>query len=175
MKWTPNTTADSAARQFLAVSAWQLRDYNFPKLREAVNRLTYAELWQRPGSASNSIGNLLLHLNGNVRQHIIGGVGGGTQERARDAEFAADGGPSGEALLAKLEQTVNEAHEVLMNGDPAKLLERRTIQGKDVILMDDIFHVAEHFSYHTGQIIYIVKALRNEGFNWYKTLEQKTP
>jgi len=173
--WTPNTTADSAERQFLNSSAWQLRDYNLPKLREAVGRVSEAEIWLRPGSASNSIGNLLLHLNGNLRQHILGGIGGGTQDRERDAEFAAHSGlPRGE-LLARLEQTVNSAHDVLVNFDPAKLLERRVIQGKEVTVMDDIYHVVEHFSYHTGQIIYIVKALRNEGFDWYKALATKQP
>ena len=173
--WTPNTTADSAAKQFLTASAWQLRDYNFPKIREAVERLTAAELWLRPGSASNSVGNLLLHLNGNVRQHILGGVGGGSQTRERDAEFGAVGGPSGAELLLALEATVRAAHDVLVTCDPSMLLERREIQGKDVVLLDDIYHVVEHFSYHTGQIIYIVKALRNEGFDWYRALEKGTP
>lgn len=125
----------------------------------------------RDGKSSNSIGNLLQHLAGNIRQHIVGGVGGGSQMRDRDGEFNARVGVSGNELLKKLEETILEACAVLEKFDSAKLLERRTIQNKEVLVMDDIYHVVEHFSYHTGQIVYVVKARKEHRFPWYANLD----
>jgi uncharacterized damage-inducible protein DinB len=162
---------DSMSQRFLRTSAALLRDDFLPRLREAVERLNEQEIWQRPGSASNAIGNLLLHLAGNVRQHVISGVGGAPDVRDRPAEFAAAGGESKAELLAELERTVVEAAAVLEACDPELLLEKRTIQGKEVVLLDDIYHVVEHFSYHTGQIICTMKALKGQGFSWYARLD----
>jgi len=168
-----NTT--DIGKRFLTRSAHHLRDDYLPKVREAVALLSEDELWRREGDVSNSIGNLLLHMAGNVRQHIIAGVGQRHADRRdRPAEFAAQSGPSKTELMAKLEQTVSEAADVLESFDPAQLLTKRVIQNKDVVLLDDIYHVVEHFGYHTGQIIYIVKALKQQPFKWYKKLD-KTP
>jgi hypothetical protein len=50
------------------------RDYlanEYPaKLRLAMAALPDDQLWWRPNNGSNSVGNLLLHLNGNLRQWI---------------------------------------------------------------------------------------------------------
>jgi uncharacterized damage-inducible protein DinB len=173
VSWSPESVANTVGKQFLSYSVWQLRDYNLPKIREAVELLSDLELWHRDGPTSNSIGNLLAHLAGNIRQHIIGGVGGGSQIRDRDGEFAATGGASGADLLQRLSTTIDEACTVLETFNPEQLLERRTIQGKQAILLDDIFHVVEHFSYHTGQIVAIVKARKSHRFPWYEKLETK--
>ncbi len=161
------------ARHFLHRSASVLCDDLLPKICEAVDRLSDPELWERQGSASNSVGNLLLHLEGNVRQHVISGAGGAPDVRDRPAEFAATGGHGKAELLEKLTRAVTEACAVLEGLDPAILLEKRVIQGKEVVLLDDIYHVVEHFSYHTGQIIYMVKARQQRGFPWYRHLEPK--
>ena len=162
---------DPIRQQFLRTSAALIRDDFLPRLREAVGRLSDEQLWLRPGPASNAVGNLLLHLAGNVRQHIISGVGGAEDVRDRPAEFAATGGANRAELLEKLERTVVEAAAVLEACDPNLLLEKRTIQGKEVVLFDDIYHVVEHFSYHTGQLIAMVKALQQRGFSWYAHLD----
>ena len=160
-------------QRFLHRSAYHLRDDYLPKVREAVVLLSEDEIWQREGDVSNSIGNLLLHMAGNVRQHIIAGVGQRHEDRRdRPAEFSAVGGKNKSELLAQLEQTVSEACEVLESFDPAQLLTQRLIQNKEVTLLDDIYHVVEHFGYHTGQIIYIVKALKQHPFRWYKKLDK---
>lgn len=164
---------NAVAKHFLQRSASQLRDYMMPRIREALERLDEAAVWEREGSVSNSVGNLLLHLAGNVRQHVISGAGGAPDTRDRPSEFAATGGHSKAELLDRLSRTVAEAGAVLEALDPALLLERRAIQGKEVILLDDIYHVVEHFSYHAGQIIYRVKARTQRGFPWYQHLEPK--
>lgn len=163
---------ESIAQQFLTRSASLLRDDFLPKIREAVELLSDEEIWARAGDASNSIGNLLLHLSGNVRQHIIAGVGQRIPDaRNRPLEFAARGGISKDVLVGELERTIAEACAVLDSLDPAQLSEEGAIQGKKVALFDDIFHVVEHFAYHVGQIILIVKAQKQRGFDWWKHLD----
>jgi len=167
---------ESEGRRFLNRAAAYLRDDSLPKIREAVGLLTDEEIWQRDGgSASNSIGNLLLHLAGNMRQHIVSGLGGATDARNRPAEFAAAGGPTGAELLDRLSATVEEACSVLEKFDAGLLLEKRVIQKKEVVVLDDVFHVVEHFAYHAGQIIYAIKARKQHRFPWYGHLDPKGP
>ncbi len=162
---------ETIAAHFLDQSACQLRDHFLPRIREAVDRLDDEQVWDRPNTACNSVGNLLLHLAGNVRQHVVAGFGGARDVRDRPSEFAATGGLTKAELLERLTRTVNEACAALGSFDPTRLLEKGLIQGKEVIFLDDLYHVVEHFSYHTGQIILLVKARTGRGFPWYQHLE----
>jgi Protein of unknown function (DUF1572) len=166
---------DGIGAVFLRRAAVALRDEYLPRLREAAGLLSDAELWEREGAASNSVGNLLLHLDGNLRQHLVAGVRGAADVRDRPAEFAAAGGRTRAELLDRLARTVNEACAALEALDPALLLEKRVIQGKEVVLLEDISRVLEHFSYHAGQIIYVVKARKQHRFPWYKHLDPPSP
>ena len=148
---------DAAAFLFLERSRYFLGTEYLTKLRSAVEALPAEALWWRPNPQSNSVGNLLLHLNGNVRQWIVRGVGGGSAERDRAAEFAATDGPPAAVLLADLETTLAETNKVLDALTPTDLLERRTIQGRDISVLEAIYHVVEHFSGHLGQIVLIAK------------------
>ena len=114
-------------------------------------------IWWRPNESSNSVGNLMLHLSGNVRQWIVSGVGGQPDVRKRNMEFAARGGADAAVLLDGLAATLREADDVLRALLPSELLERRQIQGRDTMVMEAVYHVVEHFAGHTGQIIWIAK------------------
>ncbi len=134
------------------------RDY-LPRIARCLEHLTDADVWWRANAESNSIGNLLLHLAGNVRQWIVSGVGGAADVRERDTEFASDAQalPAGE-LLRRLRETLAEADEVLARLAPSRLSEVCRIQGRDgVTVLEAVFHVVEHFSMHTGQIILLTK------------------
>jgi len=132
------------------------------KIRLAVDALPEDSLWWRPNDESNSVGNLLLHLAGNVRQWMVAGVGGASDIRHRAAEFAAHSGPPRAELLAALNQVLDDVERVLGGLTPEALLERRTIQDRDITVLDAIFICVEHFSMHLGQIILIAK-LRTPG------------
>ena len=122
--------------------------------------LTEKEIWWRPNAASNSAGNLVLHLCGNVRQWIISGLGGAPDLRVRDREFSERGPIPRRVLVARLRATVSEASRVLRRLSPESLTRKYTIQGFRVTGLVAVAHVYEHFSHHAGQIIYITKLKR---------------
>ena len=150
----------------------QARDYlssEYPaKLRIAIAALPQDKLWWRPNEDSNSVGNLLLHLNGNIRQWIVAGVGGEAYERHRADEFAAREGRPASELLTALERTLGDVDRILGGLSADRLAERCAIQGRDLTVLDAIFHVTEHFSYHLGQIILVVKMFAPGGVHFYE-------
>ncbi len=138
------------------------------QLRLAVEALPAGDIWWRANDQSNSVGNLLLHLNGNVRQWMLGGVGRQANERDRGAEFAARSGPPAATLLADLNRTLDDVDRVLAALTDADLLEPRVIQGRDTTVLAAIFHVVEHFSQHLGQIILMAKLRTPGAINFYE-------
>ncbi len=150
---------------FLRQARFRLREDYYIKISRTLEMLSQEQVWWRPNEASNSIGNLLLHLCGNLRQWIVAGVGGAPDVRDRLREFAERDSRSKAELLALLEATLTEADAVLAQVEAElsrtqsdELLQReRQIQGFPQTVLDAIFHVVEHFSYHTGQIVYIAK------------------
>lgn len=157
-----------AAEAFISQAKHHLTRDFLPKLRACVKLLSDEQIWWRANENTNSVGNLLLHLAGNVRQWIIAGMGTAEDTRKRDAEFSAGGPIPGKELLEKLESAVTEAVAVLDSVDRTRLLEKRPIQIYDVTGLQAIFHVVEHFSYHTGQIIYITRLLKNVDLKFYR-------
>ena len=145
---------------FLASSRHSLAQQNLPRIVKCLQQLSAEELWWRPNSASNSAGNLVLHLCGNVRQWILSGLGGVEYRRERDREFAERGPIPRQVLVAQLRRTVRDACEVLAHLSGDSLSRKHKIQGYRVTGLDAAFHVAEHFGYHTGQIIYVTKLKR---------------
>ncbi len=147
---------------FIAEARRHLMQEYLPWLRACLTTLNDEDIWWRPNEKSNSIGNLILHLCGNIRQWIVHGVGGAADERNRPTEFAAREPFSKAELLQKLEATLVEVDSVLANVQLEKLTESCMIQGFNVTVLGAIFHVVEHFAYHTGQIIYITKIRTGE-------------
>ena len=157
----------SSAEIFLRQSRYYLTEEYPAKLRHCINALPEGAVWQRANASSNSIGNLLLHLAGNVRQWIVGGVGGKPVERDRAAEFAARDGPDGKALLENLESTLTEADSVLADLSTDDLQRSCTIQERDTTVLAAIYHVVEHFAMHTGQIVLMTKTLAPGAIHFY--------
>ena len=152
---------------FLEWSCHYLKDDYLPKIKHCLDRLEDEDVWWRPNPPSNSVGNLVLHLTGNLRQWIVSGVGGAEDIRTRQQEFDAIGSVPVEHLIRGLEEVVEEACEVLQNLDPLKLLDVRHIQGNDIQMLGAIYHAVEHFSTHTGQIIYITKMRNAKAMGFY--------
>lgn len=155
------------SRAFISCASNFLVDEYLPKIERCLEKLTDEQIWWRANEESNSIGNLILHLCGNARQWIIAGVGSQADHRNRDSEFQQrDPIPRAE-LLTLLRSTLSEIQTTLENLDPSTVLEPRKIQGHDVDILEAIFHVTEHFSMHTGQIIMLTKMLTSSDLRFY--------
>ena len=134
-----------------------LREFYLPRILTCLQRLSAEQIWWRPNKASNSVGNLVLHLAGNVRQWIISGLGGAADRRQRDLEFSEQGPLPRRVLASRLRRTVEGACRVLRKVSPEELKRVRSIQGFSVSGMEAAFHSVEHFSHHAGQIILLTK------------------
>ena len=153
---------DPIALAFLDKSRALITSDYVPKIERCLDRLSAADIWWRANETSNSIGNLILHLCGNVTMWIVGGVGSLPFERHRQREFDERRRIPAEELRSRLRVVVQQADDVLSAVGAEDLLSRRQIQGYDVTVLDAVYHVVEHFSMHTGQIILLAKA-RAEG------------
>ncbi len=160
-------TFDISTR-FLERSRYYLGVEYPAKLRHALLALPSDRLWWRPNEHANSAGNLVLHLTGNVRQWIVSGVGGAADTRNRDEEFAAREGANAPELLETLEKTLSEVDAVLATLTPKSLGESRDIQGRRTTVFAAVYHVVEHFSTHTGQVILLAKIFAPGAISFYE-------
>jgi uncharacterized damage-inducible protein DinB len=147
----------STAEIFLSRSRYSLTKEYPIKLRHCVNALPQAAVWARPNKESNSVGNLLVHLTGNVTEWILGGVGGRTYKRYRAGEFAQRDGADASKLMDDLEAVLREADSILAGLTETDLERSLTIQERETTVLGAIYHVVEHFAMHTGQIVFLTK------------------
>ena len=152
---------------FLSQARLHLKNDFLPKIQRCFDLLNENDIWWRSHDTNNSIGNLALHLAGNVRQWIISGVGGEPDVRERQKEFAQREALPKEKLLSALVSAVEGSDQVLANFPVERLMEKKVIQGFNQTTLQAIFHVVEHFSFHTGQIIYITKLRKGIDLKFY--------
>ncbi len=162
----------TSATLFLGFSRRKLLEQYWPRLRQCAEPLTDDQIWWRPNQASNSIGNLLLHLDGNVRQWLVASFSRLQDNRDRPAEFSRREGIAGAALLDQLGATMQEASQVLSRLGEADLLRMYDIQGYRVSGLEAVYQVVEHFGMHYGQIVYATKLLRCEDLGFYRELSK---
>ncbi len=142
----------SMDRIFIDYSIDRLKQHS-ARIEKRLGELGEDRVWARGADNANAVGNLVLHLCGNVRQWIISGVGGAQDTRIRDREFAAKGGVPIAELRDRLNRTIDESVAVLQKLTPERLLERIHPQNHDVSVLEGVYHVVEHFAWHTGQIV----------------------
>ena len=159
----------TAEEIFLKFSADKL-DQLHGRIQDCLGRLTPEQVWARGSENENAVGNLVLHLSGNIRQWIGSGVAGLPDHRQRDTEFDARGGMAPAELAELLKSRVAEVVAIIRGVPAARLPERITPQGYDVTVLEAIAHVVEHFSMHTGQIILLTKMLTGQDLAYYQHL-----
>jgi uncharacterized damage-inducible protein DinB len=153
---------------FPAEEVSKLEGYFLPWIKASLETAEDELIWKRPTEGVNSIGNLLLHLEGNVRQWMIHGVGGAEDHRDRDSEFSANDGPDRWTLYNKLAGTVSEACVIILKRrTEEQWLETIRIQSYDTTALASVIHVVEHFAYHTGQIVTMVKCSTGKDLHFY--------
>jgi uncharacterized damage-inducible protein DinB len=154
-------------KAFLLQARLHLNDDFMPKIAKCLEVLSEEDVWWRAHETNNSVGNLLLHLAGNVRQWIASGIGGRPDNRQRSLEFSERNAIPKKIIWSTLQEAVTEASQILESFPVGRLLETRKIQGFDTTALQAIFHVVEHFSLHTGQVIYITKLREGRDLKFY--------
>jgi len=158
-------------QEFIKYSADKLTQLS-TRIQDCLGRLTVDQIWLRNTENENAVGNLVLHLCGNLGQWIGAGVAGKPDTRQRDQEFAARGAVSPADLADRLNNAVSEAVAIIREVPPQRLSEKIKVQKYDVTVTEAIYHVVEHFGQHTGQIIFATKLLTGQDLGYYKHLNQ---
>ncbi len=141
---------------------------NKKRVHHCFQQLNEGQLWRIENENLNSVGNLILHLNGNISQYVLSSLGGQKDERNRESEFKERPNINKSDLLALHDAVINNAIGVIRNLDPNELSRSRSVQGFDMTGMEVLIHVTEHYSYHTGQIAFITKLYNNKDLDFYK-------
>jgi len=149
----------------------RLTQESIPRIKQCLTLLSEDEIWQSANDNTNAVGNLVLHLCGNVRQYLISSIGGFPDIRKRDSEFAPSSRVDKSTLISTLELLSNEILDVTKSIPVEELLRQRSVQGFEMNGMQIIIHVIEHFSYHTGQIAFFVKGLKDVDLKFYGDLD----
>ena len=158
---------------FLQYSVDKLQQFT-SRIEVCLGKLTEDQIWARGGQNENAIGNLVLHLSGNVRQWIVSSLGNNPTPRDRDSEFSARGGPAAAELAALLRETVAQALQVISGLDTDRLTQTYGIQNYRVSGVEAVYHVVEHFAQHTAQIIVATKLLTGADLGYYRHLSKAT-
>lgn len=147
---------------------------SFFKIEHCVRQLAEDDIWWRPTAEMNAIGNLMLHLAGNMTQWIVCGIGGEPDHRDRPAEFAQRGGLSGEQLLARLRDVVSRADVAMAAITADRLLDVIHVQGFDTQPLTGVWHAVSHFEGHAQEILYITRMRLGSRYQfiWKPTKEQ---
>ncbi len=164
---TPTSIADTWVKEV----KFRLFEESVPRIKKCLSELSEEEVWQRPNNNLSSTGNLILHLMGNVTQYVIHGIGGGEDNRIRDEEFASESPYDKSELISKLEDFEKGVKEALDRFGPDDLERDFSIQGFHLSGIGVLTHVVEHFSYHTGQITWYTKFLKNKDMGYYSGLD----
>jgi hypothetical protein len=167
-------TADALAATVGAAAAHEL-ECALARIKHCFGQLNDEQVWRRPQPSLNSVGNLILHLCGNVRQWIVAGVGGAPDHRDRPGEFAERGPIPKDDLMARLEAMVVDAKCVLLGVDGRQLSDVRRIQGFEVTGVAAIFDSVPHFRGHTQEIVHMTRLLLGDAyrFAWTPTTPEE--
>ena len=148
------------------------------RIKESLDRietcfglLSEEMIWEKMNSQMNCAGNLVLHLNGNIRQYIISGLGMAKDVRQRNMEFELSSRIGKEDLWSAHHNTVTEALRIIVSMKNSGLTKKLRIQGFETNATDVLIHVTEHYSYHTGQIALLTKILSEKDLGFYKGLD----
>jgi len=162
------SSSTKLSNAFIAEIKRRLFEENIPRLKKCLAKLSDDQIWFRPNNASNSLGNLVLHLQGNVRQWVVSGLGKNPDVRERQQEFDERGPVPTTKMLADMDQLMREVDQILNKITHEDLLEVRNVQGYQESGLSILVHITEHFSYHVGQMTYIVKMLKDEDMGYYE-------
>jgi uncharacterized damage-inducible protein DinB len=144
---------------------------NLERIKTCLDQLNENQIWHRSNSHTNSIANLILHLNGNITQNILSSLGKEPDERQRAVEFSIEKGTNKEELILLISKCISKANQVIRETKEQRLLKEEIVQGFRMTGLSNLVHVCEHLSYHTGQIALLTKIITNQDLRFYDNLD----
>ncbi len=155
-----NDQSSDVAELFTKTSCDKL-DVIMTTLAGCMVRLSEDQVWTRGGPHENAVGNLILHLDGNMRQWILHGIDNQPDVRVRDAEFLTTGGMSRGELMERFTATVAEAKAVIARTPAERMHERISPQPArpETTVLGAIYQVVGHVQQHVGQVIVLAKQM----------------
>ncbi|MDG1572960.1 DinB family protein [Robiginitalea sp. M366] len=157
-------------KEFKENSIYRL-DESERMIGRALEILPTERFWEQPNPSSNSVGNLLLHLCGNLRQYVVSGLGGAPDHRNRTREFLPQPNLGQQETWALFTGTLAEVRQAIHQAGEEEYLKVRSVQGFRLSGLGMVLHAVEHLSYHTGQIAYAVKAWENKDLGFYDAMD----
>ena len=136
------------------------------RIGHCVSQLTDEQVWSRERADMNSIGNLVLHLTGNVGQLIVSGIGGVADTRQRQSEFDAREPMSKADLVAGLTAVVGRAKVAFADAGDDVLCGPITVGKYDWTGMQAVIRCVAHFRGHTQEIIHMTRAIVGEAYQF---------
>ena len=158
------------SHEFISQAVFRLNE-NTARVEKCLKEFSEKEVWLKPNKSTNSVGNLILHICGNITQYIISSLGNEEDARNRDLEFKTSGGYNKSELLSKLNSTIQQAVKIIKSQREDDLLSVRSVQAYKLSGIGIIIHVVEHYSYHTGQIALWTKILRDKDLGFYAGID----
>jgi uncharacterized damage-inducible protein DinB len=151
---------DPVSETFLAASVKRMQ-LSENDINKCLDKLTEEQMSCRGGDYENSIANLLLHLEGNIRQWFLHGIGGQPDVRQRDEEFALSPSLPCAEIRRRFAATLEESRQVIASLPPARLLEKIDPQPSAKVgpmtILEAIFRIVSHLQLHQGQIVLLTK------------------
>jgi hypothetical protein len=172
------TTSGDDVSHAVLHEAGRVLDDCLAKIKHCLGQLSEEQVWWRPLDSMNAIGNLVLHLTGNVRQWMVSGIGGSADVRNRPAEFSEKGPVSRATLLEGLEKVVAETKAAFSQATAASMSSPRRIQGFTVTGWAALFDSVPHFKGHTQEIICYTRLQLKDAYKFHwrpETVEQGAP
>ncbi|MGB3589009.1 MAG: DinB family protein [Tunicatimonas sp.] len=166
-----NTLPQTITQALLNEVRRRIIEESVPRVKKCLYLLNEDQLWYRPNEQTTSVGNLVLHLMGNLRQWVLSGIDGQPDHRQRSQEFTETGPVPTKKLVRDLDNLMIEVDQVLTQIAPEVLTEKRNVQGFEESVLAILIHVTEHFSYHTGQITYYTKSTLNVDTQYYTGMD----
>lgn len=165
----------SFEKQFLGETNIKINNA-FERIVHCLDQLEEEHIWYRPDNSVNSIGIILNHLCGNLRQWIISGIGGLEDIRNRPLEFSDSTKLSKTELVNKFQEIIGDSKKTINNFDPGNLLERLRIQGFEESALSAIYGTVNHLELHAGQIIFITRLILKSNYKlkWIPQIKEQS-
>jgi len=134
------------------------------EIRECLASLDDDQIWWRPNASSMSVGNMVLHLTGNLNHYLGRGVVASGYRRERPKEFSEKGPIPREELLRRLEESLGWARRAFERITPESLMDKAELGEETTEIARLVIGVTTHFNGHVGQIIYVTKMIKGKEF-----------